>query len=210
MGGEEDRASKVMDAPYGLGLDRRLISRSTASRMKERASSFSPNAARTRSIVPAAKLTRNFSGHSSRRPTRLGVSHIGFSTKPDIFRISVIDDERYISHIRYQSNGDTQMARFAYFADLSNGQTLEWHDTVERGEVRAARGISNNGRGDIKGYAEGLGWVAVTRSVQMKSSPSRHDCDDRCMYAEGRTMKCECSCGGRNHGKGRFVCEEAA
>lgn len=101
------------------------------------------------------------------------------------------------------------MARFAYFADLPNGQTLEWFDTVERGEVRAARGINNNGRGDIKGYAEGLGWVKVTRSVQMKASPSRHDCDDRCMNADGRTMKCECACGGRNHGKGRFMCEAA-
>jgi hypothetical protein len=46
-------------------------------------------------------------------------------------------------------------------------------------------------------------WVPVERTVFYKSSPSKHVCDDRCVNATGRTMKCECSCGGKNHGKGR-------
>lgn len=102
------------------------------------------------------------------------------------------------------------MARFAYFADLADGRTLEWADTVERGQVRAARGIDNNGRGDVRGYDYESGqWVKVTRSVEMKANPSRHECDARCYNATGRVMKCECSCGGKNHGRGAFQCEEA-
>lgn len=103
------------------------------------------------------------------------------------------------------------MARFAYFADLADGSTIEWRDTVERGQVRGARGIDYRTAKDIRGYVEGQGWIAVTRKVEMKSFPSRHECDDRCMYATGRTMKCECSCGGVNHGKGArvMICEAA-
>jgi len=44
----------------------------------------------------------------------------------------------------------------------------------------------------------------VTRKVQYKAFASKHACDRRCMYATGRTMQCECSCGGKNHGK--MVC----
>lgn len=101
------------------------------------------------------------------------------------------------------------MTRFAYFADLTNGETLVWEDTVVRGEVRGARGIDYRTASDIRGYSEGRGWVKITRRVEMKAAPSRHECDDRCMNATGRTMKCECSCGGRNHGKAAFVCEAA-
>lgn len=101
------------------------------------------------------------------------------------------------------------MARFAYFADMQDGSVVEWRDTVVRGQVRAARGIDHGGRGNIRGHVEGIGWVKVTRSIEMKASPSRHECDDRCLNATGRTMKCECSCGGKNHGRGAFACEAA-
>lgn len=62
-------------------------------------------------------------------------------------------------------------------------------------------------------FVEGKGWqgfTAVERRVQYKSNPSRHECDARCMNATGRTMQCECACGGKNHGRGSFVCAEAA
>jgi hypothetical protein len=112
------------------------------------------------------------------------------------------------------------MARFAYFTDLPTGETLVWRDTREQiGEDRmgcpryrdvpAKVGYRN---GVLHGYHADHGWIAVTRTVEMKSSPSRHVCDDRCMNATGRVMKCECSCGGENHGKGnstRFMCEAA-
>lgn len=50
----------------------------------------------------------------------------------------------------------------------------------------------------------------VERVINFSNRPSRHECDARCMNASGRTMNCECSCGGKNHGRGSFTCEEAA
>lgn len=50
------------------------------------------------------------------------------------------------------------------------------------------------------------GWEVYpeTRAIEYKSRPSRHECDARCIHATGRVMKCECSCGGRNHGRGKL------
>jgi hypothetical protein len=62
-------------------------------------------------------------------------------------------------------------------------------------------------------FVEGRGWqgfTAVEHSIEFKSNPSRHECDARCLNAIGRVMKCECSCGGKNHGRGSFICAEAA
>jgi hypothetical protein len=44
--------------------------------------------------------------------------------------------------------------------------------------------------------------LPVTRRVNYKKNPSKHVCDSRCINAKGRTMNCECSCGGKNHGVG--------
>jgi hypothetical protein len=59
-------------------------------------------------------------------------------------------------------------------------------------------------------FVEGKGWqgyTAVERVVNYKSNPSRHECDARCVNATGLIMKCECSCGGKNHGCGSLSCE---
>ncbi len=55
--------------------------------------------------------------------------------------------------------------------------------------------------------AEGVR-VQVERAIEYKSNPSKHKCDARCTNAKG--FKCECECGGKNHGAGSFICEEAA
>ncbi len=61
------------------------------------------------------------------------------------------------------------------------------------------------------GYAAGSREpLPVTRSVTYKSNPSKHECDARCINAQGRVMNCECSCGGKNHGRGRFECVSMA
>jgi hypothetical protein len=52
-------------------------------------------------------------------------------------------------------------------------------------------------------------WLPVSRVVIYKKQPSRHECDARCTHATGRVMKCECSCGGKNHGRGGFVASAA-
>lgn len=44
--------------------------------------------------------------------------------------------------------------------------------------------------------------LPVTRIVEYKGNPSKHVCDARCVHATGKIMRCECSCGGANHGKG--------
>ena len=49
------------------------------------------------------------------------------------------------------------------------------------------------------------GPLPVERKIEYKSNPSRHDCDARCLNATGKIMRCECSCGGKNHGRGMFT-----
>jgi len=51
-------------------------------------------------------------------------------------------------------------------------------------------------------HAETKSWIKIERTIEYKTFASKHDCDSRCMNATGRTMKCECSCGGKNHGRG--------
>ena len=84
------------------------------------------------------------------------------------------------------------MARMKYFLDLADGTTLAF-DRADYDQPRKLPRV----------YVPEQGWTRATRVVELKSNPSRHKCDDRCLHATGRTMKCECSCGGKNHGKGR-------
>jgi hypothetical protein len=93
------------------------------------------------------------------------------------------------------------MATFKYFADI-NGTTSEltnvWHDGHVSTAAHHFSGLTPEGAR-----------VAATRKIEMKARPSRHECDARCINATGRVMKCECSCGGKNHGRG-FSCEMVA
>jgi hypothetical protein len=41
--------------------------------------------------------------------------------------------------------------------------------------------------------------VPTFRTIEYKRNPSLHKCDARCQHAKGHS--CECSCGGKNHGK---------
>lgn len=89
------------------------------------------------------------------------------------------------------------MANIKFFADTAAGTLV-----FDRVDYRSSK--------DIRGYDHATSaWVKVNRTVEIKSNPSRHECDDRCMNATGRVMKCECKCGGKNHGRGSFVCEAA-
>lgn len=90
------------------------------------------------------------------------------------------------------------MAKMIFLADLPNGQTVQSIDRADydQGERKMPRIYDR----------EASVWVRCTRVVVRKSNPSMHECDARCMNATGRTMQCECSCGGKNHGKGNFSC----
>jgi hypothetical protein len=84
------------------------------------------------------------------------------------------------------------MANIKYFADV-DGEAIElsrvWHD-----------GHVGTGAHHFSGLTPSGTRVAATRKVQIKSNPSRHECNARCMGASGKSV-CECSCGGRNHGR---------
>lgn len=109
------------------------------------------------------------------------------------------------------------MANFKYFSDV-NGQTIELVNvsSMDNAKFAAAfpgvKGRRYDSFSRMVGVAAGMKWseaIPVTRAIQYKSNPSKHVCDARCMNATGRTMNCECSCGGKNHGKAGFNCEAA-
>lgn len=80
------------------------------------------------------------------------------------------------------------MTKIRYFGSI-NGNPVRLENVVEINGVKMGLTPDN-----IR--------IPADRKVAYKSSPSRHRCDDRCVHATGRTMKCECACGGLNHGKG--------
>lgn len=94
------------------------------------------------------------------------------------------------------------MARMKFFADTADG-------TVELDAARIWNKNQSSKHNDSWGFHGGE-WIKVTRVVIYKSAPSRHECDARCMNATGRTMQCECACGGKNHGRGSTLTCEAA
>jgi hypothetical protein len=85
------------------------------------------------------------------------------------------------------------MANFKYFAEL-NGETVSFPQ----------KSVSFNGRGPGHWgfHAETETWIKIDRVIEYKQFASKHECDDRCMHATGKVMRCECACGGKNHGKG--------
>ena len=92
------------------------------------------------------------------------------------------------------------MVNYRFFTDLPSGET-----------VMSKRADYDQGSNKLpRIYIEGAGWLRATRTVIRKGNPSMHECDARCINATGRTMQCECSCGGKNHGKGAFNCSGVA
>jgi hypothetical protein len=106
------------------------------------------------------------------------------------------------------------MANMKSFSD-HNGRTVELKSIFSiRNAEFAARFPGVKGRRCDSfsmwvGLAEGAARtdaLPVTRTVEFKAFPSRHECDSRCLNATGKIMRCECSCGGKNHGKGTLQC----
>ncbi len=84
------------------------------------------------------------------------------------------------------------MANMRYFAE-HNGEIVRlsnvWHDGHVSAKANHFHGVASDGTKLI-----------AQRAIEFKRNPSMHKCDDRCVSAKGH--KCECSCGGANHGKG--------
>lgn len=91
-----------------------------------------------------------------------------------------------------------------YFADRNDGSTVQF-DKVDYRPITAG----TNGPCEPWGYDKVTGeWIKVTRSIKYKAFGSKHECDSRCINAAGKSMNCECACGGKNHGKGKFNCNQ--
>ena len=111
--------------------------------------------------------------------------------------------------MHWQRNGADDMATFKYFSDIT-GDAVELKGLQQMDNAKFAaqwpgfKGI----RAD--GYTK---WVArnaagalmpVTRMIEMKRSPSRHECNAKCLNGKHNGV-CECQCGGKNHGAGMFT-----
>ena len=88
------------------------------------------------------------------------------------------------------------MANIIHFADLPTGTVSNKLADYDLGSNKMPRF-----------WTEEHGWVRANRKIEYKKYASRHECDARCVNATGRIMKCECACGGKNHGKGAFSCK---
>lgn len=81
--------------------------------------------------------------------------------------------------------------RFRTFATTADGTVVEltnvWHD----GHVKTTAD-------HFFGTAPDGTKMQADRRIDFKKNPSLHKCDARCETAKGH--KCECSCGGKNHG----------
>ena len=103
------------------------------------------------------------------------------------------------------------MAHFKYFSDTT-GEAIELRAIHQMNNAKFAAlwpGVKGL-RAD--GYTK---WVAhavagvdvvlpVTRMIEMKRFPSRHECSAKCLNGKYNGT-CECQCGGKNHGRGVFT-----
>jgi len=85
------------------------------------------------------------------------------------------------------------MARIKWLATC-NGEPVELLNVCHNGQYGRAK--------DFTGICPACNQKhAAERMIEYKSNPSKHKCDARCEHAAGKTMRCECSCGGLNHGR---------
>lgn len=83
------------------------------------------------------------------------------------------------------------MATFKYFTTCQN-ETVQLRNVYHSGRVSAKAA-------DFSGTCPACGGIHnAQRKIERKANPSNHKCDARCLTAKG--FKCECSCGGKNHG----------
>ncbi|KGC70803.1 hypothetical protein DP57_6329 [Burkholderia pseudomallei] len=99
------------------------------------------------------------------------------------------------------------MARIKYFNGTQELKNIHGIDREKFAQVfPGVKGRRWDGFSMMVGYPldGSSGPIPVERVIEFKSNPSRHACDSRCLNAQGKVMRCECSCGGLNHGRGAF------
>lgn len=108
-------------------------------------------------------------------------------------------------------NGETELTRIS---GMANAEFAKRFPGMKGRKFDGYAMLVGTPAGHASVFVAGEGWnhgpvLPVERVITFKSNPSNHICDARCMNATGRTMQCECSCGGKNHGRAAFSCEAA-
>lgn len=102
--------------------------------------------------------------------------------------------------------------RINKYSDV-NGATValssmtQMDNALFRAKFPGVKGIRADGYSMWVGMpAEGSGsdLLPVTRMINMKANPSKHECNTKCLNGK-HNGSCECQCGGRNHGRGMFT-----
>ena len=100
------------------------------------------------------------------------------------------------------------MADIRYFCDLgAEPVTLTRITTMRRTEAAARWPTVKLLRRDsfdvvVGQVAPGAEVLPATRKVEFKRrAAGPHECNAKCMGACGKSMVCECRCGGKNHGR---------
>ena len=89
------------------------------------------------------------------------------------------------------------MANFKYFSECG-GQAVQLTNVFHSGQGTRAK--------DFTGTCPACGSKHIAgRMIEFKQHARRHECDARCVNASGLIMRCECSCGGKNHGRGSML-----
>jgi len=101
------------------------------------------------------------------------------------------------------------MANIKKFSDYT-GEAIEltFFNSIANAEFSArfpgVKGIRYDGYTMWIGRAAGsTQWLPVTRKIEYKAFPSKHECNAKCLNGK-HTGTCECKCGGKNHGAGMF------
>lgn len=102
------------------------------------------------------------------------------------------------------------MANMKYFSDF-NGETTELvtlrgMDNKEfAAKYPGIKGIRYDGfQMRVGQSAIGTNFMPMTRAIEYKSFPSKHECNAKCLNGKCNG-KCECRCGGKNHGRGSIA-----
>ena len=107
------------------------------------------------------------------------------------------------------------MATFKYFFDAIDGTTMELRGLTSmcinefRSKFPGIRAQRMDGYSVKVARDENGMLLPVTRAIEYKIRPSMHECNAKCLNGKC-TGKCECRCGGKNHGLGLFAALVAA
>lgn len=103
------------------------------------------------------------------------------------------------------------MATIKYFSDI-DGDACELKAPYGMANKEFAAKFPGVKGFRYDGYSMWVGYplhgsggpMPITRKIEMKSFPSRHECNAKCLNGR-HNGTCECQCGGKNHGRGMFT-----